>query len=152
MSKFVVNNLNCKNPVLQADQMVTHHYSDGTSVSTINNGMLTNGTVMLPVSGTIKRYKDGRIEVNGALIDWEAVVARQQQQPLKLPEAIPDEPLLQDGENECLICAERSIKTVLNECGHQVYCVTCARATVNQDSLCPMCRAPIRSVIRCFPK
>jgi hypothetical protein len=96
MSKFVVNCVNSKNPVLQADRMVTRHYSDGTRVSTINNGMLTNGTVMLPVSGTIKRYKDGRIEVNGALIDWEAVVARQQQ-PLKLPEAIPDEPLLQDG-------------------------------------------------------
>lgn len=132
--------------------METWHDRDGTSVSKVTSGMLTNGQVMLPVNGTVKRYKDGRLEVDGVLVDWAAVVAQSQQAlpQLKLPDAMPNEPLLQEGEKECVICVERGIKTVITDCGHAVYCVTCARATVKQGTLCPLCRTAVTGVIRVY--
>ncbi len=156
MSKFVVHNHCSNNPVLQADRMVTTEFRDGTSTSVVTNGMLTNGVVMLPVNGTVKRYRDGRIEVDGQLIDWAAVVRQseqpqqQQQQQQKLPDAMPDEPDATDGEKACPICLERATKTVIIDCGHQVYCVACAREFVKPGTACPLCRGPITSVIRVY--
>ncbi|XP_018902140.1 protein neuralized isoform X2 [Bemisia tabaci] len=54
--------------------------------------------------------------------------------------------------NECSICYERSIDSVLYMCGHMCMCYECA---VQQwrgkgGGQCPMCRAPIRDVIRTY--
>ena len=90
MAKFVVNHYNSKNPTLQGDSMTTYHSHDAT-VSIVQNGVLTNGKILMPVNGTVKRYKDGRIEVNGQLIDWEALVScsrKNQYQVKVLPEAV----------------------------------------------------------------
>ncbi len=135
--------------------MTTYHNADGTSVSEVTNGTLTNGTVMLPVNGVVKRYRDGRIEVNGKLIDWAQLVAQSQQpqpqQPmLSLPDAMGDEPDVREAENPCVICMERAIKTVITDCGHAVYCVTCARDTVKVGTVCPLCRVAITRVIRVY--
>lgn len=151
-STFIINQIITNgNPVLQADRMETWHESGGVSVSKVTNGVLTNGRVMLPVNGTVKRYRDGRIEVNGEPIDWASVVARSTTAPtMELPEAIDNEAPAQEGESPCIICGERAVKTAINKCGHQVYCVTCARATVTVGTTCPMCRKPITSVIRVY--
>lgn len=154
-SKFVCNNYGSQQPVLQAQGMTTTMYGDGTSVSNVTNGVLTNGTVMLPVSGIVRRYEDGRIEVNGALIDWAALMANAQlapqaAPPLRLPAPLPDEAPLQEGESACVVCLERAVKTVITDCGHAAYCVTCACTTVKEGTLCPVCRTRITSVIRVF--
>ncbi len=150
MSKFVVNNFNSNTPTLQCESMTTYH-NNGVSITEVKNGMLTNGKVMLPVSGIMKRYKDGRIEVNGEMIDWDSLV--KQQQPnggLKLPEAMINEPDVGPGEKTCIICYERSIKTTITDCGHQIYCVSCTHSTVKQGTLCPICRVPITKIIRIY--
>lgn len=53
---------------------------------------------------------------------------------------------------ECTICYERQIDSVLYTCGHMCMCYRCA---VQQwrgkgGGQCPMCRAPIRDVIRTY--
>ncbi|XP_076368522.1 E3 ubiquitin-protein ligase neur isoform X2 [Tachypleus tridentatus] len=54
--------------------------------------------------------------------------------------------------NECAICYERQTDSVLYTCGHMCMCFECA---VQQwkgqgDGQCPICRAPIRDVIRIY--
>jgi protein neuralized len=54
--------------------------------------------------------------------------------------------------NECSICYERSIDSVLYMCGHMCMCYECA---VQQwrgkgGGHCPLCRAVIRDVIRTY--
>ncbi|KAF4530720.1 hypothetical protein B566_EDAN013314 [Ephemera danica] len=56
------------------------------------------------------------------------------------------------GGNECSICYERSIDSVLYMCGHMCMCYECA---VQQwrgkgGGHCPLCRAVIRDVIRTY--
>lgn len=153
MSKFVVNNYGSQ-PTLQAKSM-TMFEGNGTTTSIVENGQLTNGKVIMPVSGTVVRYDDGRISVNGKFIDWDAITRQQQQQQqqpaLKLPDEMPNEPPLQGDEKPCVICMERSIKTVIVDCGHQVYCVACAREHVKPaTTLCPLCRVNVTGVIRLY--
>jgi hypothetical protein len=156
MSKFVVNNYNSSQPTLQGESMTMSFDGNGTITSVVKNGQLTNGKVIMPVSGTVVRYDDGRISVNGEFIDWAAITRQQQQQPqpqqpaLKLPDEMPNEPPLRDDEKPCVICMERSIKTAIVDCGHQIYCVTCAREHVKPTTLCPLCRVRVTGVIRLY--
>jgi hypothetical protein len=65
-----------------------------------------------------------------------------------IPDAMVDEPLMNENEKECVICLERSAKTAIVDCGHQCLCVTCARESNSET--CPMCRAVITHIIRLY--
>ena len=54
--------------------------------------------------------------------------------------------------SECSICYERSIDSVLYICGHMCMCYTCAiqQWKGKGGGHCPLCRAPIRDVIRIY--
>jgi len=55
---------------------------------------------------------------------------------------------LQDG--SCLICLDRGVDCVLYQCGHMCVCMTCGLRLKGQGLNCPVCRAPIRDVIRAY--
>ncbi|KYN20999.1 Protein neuralized [Trachymyrmex cornetzi] len=59
---------------------------------------------------------------------------------------------LQPTLSECSICYERSIDSVLYMCGHMCMCYTCAiqQWRGKGGGHCPLCRAPIRDVIRIY--
>ncbi|XP_015437940.1 PREDICTED: protein neuralized [Dufourea novaeangliae] len=54
--------------------------------------------------------------------------------------------------SECSICYERSIDSVLYMCGHMCMCYACAiqQWCGKGGGHCPLCRAPIRDVIRIY--
>ncbi|KAJ8664548.1 hypothetical protein QAD02_006210, partial [Eretmocerus hayati] len=54
--------------------------------------------------------------------------------------------------NECSICYERTIDSVLYMCGHMCMCYTCAlqQWRGKGGGHCPLCRATIRDVIRIY--
>ncbi|XP_066582353.1 protein neuralized isoform X2 [Prorops nasuta] len=54
--------------------------------------------------------------------------------------------------SECSICYERNINSVLYMCGHMCMCYTCAiqQWRGKGGGHCPLCRAPIRDVIRIY--
>jgi len=64
--------------------------------------------------------------------------------------------LNQGASSECTVCYENSVDCVLYSCGHMCLCYGCAitlyRGGRNQggQGLCPICRAPIRDVIRAY--
>ena len=51
----------------------------------------------------------------------------------------------------CEVCLQQPRSAVaLVPCGHSRFCVTCADAVAELDSGCPLCRCPIRMVLRLF--
>lgn len=73
------------------------------------------------------------LEVNPLVKALDAILS-----PLaiqKLPIPIPNEPPAGRGEPVCVVCADRSVKTVLDPCGHSYMCVSCA----NDPQLTPNC-------------
>ncbi|XP_076822468.1 E3 ubiquitin-protein ligase LRSAM1-like isoform X2 [Clavelina lepadiformis] len=70
--------------------------------------------------------------------------------PVASSEVAPSAPsatsILEDRENECVICLDKSCDCIFLPCGHVCSCYTCATG-VNS---CPMCRSDITQKIRMF--
>jgi len=56
----------------------------------------------------------------------------------------------QEEGHECTVCYERRIDSVLYSCGHMCMCFACANVHWRAGGACPICRAPIRDVIRTY--
>ncbi|RUS89586.1 hypothetical protein EGW08_002604 [Elysia chlorotica] len=54
------------------------------------------------------------------------------------------------NDTHCLICLDRHSDTVLYQCGHMCVCYMCGRDLVARGHSCPVCRAPIKDVIRAY--
>lgn len=50
----------------------------------------------------------------------------------------------------CVVCIEEEVGAVLYQCGHMCTCARCAHALLGRRAKCPICRAPIRDVVRAF--
>jgi len=50
----------------------------------------------------------------------------------------------------CTICMEAPIDSLLYACGHMCTCSACGRSLLASGIPCPICRAPIRDVVRAF--
>lgn len=59
----------------------------------------------------------------------------------------PAKPLKQ---GTCTICMEASIDSVLYTCGHMCSCSPCGRSLLASGLPCPICRAPVRDIVRAF--
>ncbi|XP_019626346.1 PREDICTED: uncharacterized protein LOC109471461 isoform X2 [Branchiostoma belcheri] len=53
-------------------------------------------------------------------------------------------------EGHCLICLDQTVDSVLYQCGHMCVCNGCGLNLKAQGHNCPVCRAPIRDVIRAY--
>lgn len=138
---------------------------NGKGNSVIGQGNVSNGTFQVPqngyslvniqnVNGVINSFNTNSI---GSVGDGAVTYVAQFNKPSlsnikKVPDEMKDEPQsVSNGEKECLICFERSIKTVIVDCGHSVYCVSCSREHASKDNAtCPVCRKVITQVIRVF--
>ncbi|TRY93679.1 hypothetical protein DNTS_029391 [Danionella cerebrum] len=53
--------------------------------------------------------------------------------------------------DECVICCEQTVDSVLYSCGHMCVCSVCGGKLMEMLSpSCPMCRSPIRDIIRIY--
>ncbi|ESO95167.1 hypothetical protein LOTGIDRAFT_117454, partial [Lottia gigantea] len=56
-----------------------------------------------------------------------------------------------DDNQECSVCCERSVNSVLYTCGHMCMCFDCALIVKREKGgLCPICRQPIKDVIKTY--
>lgn len=53
-------------------------------------------------------------------------------------------------EGVCVICTENGVDSVLYQCGHMCACYTCAKTLMEKSLNCPVCRAPIKDVLRAY--
>jgi len=56
----------------------------------------------------------------------------------------------QPANDECSVCLDRAPNCVLYMCGHMCMCYDCAMDVVAHSGDCPICRQPIRDVIKIF--
>ncbi|KAK0396779.1 hypothetical protein QR680_001850 [Steinernema hermaphroditum] len=55
-----------------------------------------------------------------------------------------------DTHNDCIICMNGPVNTVIYRCGHMCLCTECAETVLSRSRKCPMCRSDITDIIRCF--
>lgn len=51
---------------------------------------------------------------------------------------------------KCVVCAEGDADMVFFRCGHQCTCFGCASRCKSETRVCPVCRAPIEEMVRCY--
>jgi hypothetical protein len=54
------------------------------------------------------------------------------------------------NEGKCVICTEENIDSVLYACGHMCSCFKCSYNLKQKGHNCPVCRAPIKDVLRAY--
>lgn len=54
------------------------------------------------------------------------------------------------GKHMCCVCTENEVKTTIVPCGHCVYCVDCAKQSLNHTIKCPVCRKLLLTIIPTF--
>nr|XP_022342739.1 E3 ubiquitin-protein ligase NEURL1B-like [Crassostrea virginica] len=52
--------------------------------------------------------------------------------------------------NHCVVCRDEVSNSVIYNCGHMCICQACGIQLKNRNSTCPVCRAPIRDIIRVY--
>lgn len=91
-----------------------------------------------------------RQEVAAALkdtLDNTAAVSGSDAQPTKSTRGVANTPVNDDN---CLICLDGRCDSVLYQCGHMCVCYPCGLQLRARGSNCPVCRAPIRDIIRAY--
>lgn len=73
---------------------------------------------------------------------------RRKKKKSKLPDPIENEPEAEEGEKECCVCLDRSVKTCLKPCNHVVLCVTCSLQIGLGE--CPTCKEKIKKIERIY--
>lgn len=64
------------------------------------------------------------------------------------PPAVRSTPV---NDTHCLICLENHSDSVLYQCGHMCVCYVCGKNLITRgNGKCPVCRAPIKDVIRAY--
>nr|XP_057914963.1 E3 ubiquitin-protein ligase NEURL1-like [Doryrhamphus excisus] len=66
--------------------------------------------------------------------------------PAYIVEAPPSVP----ASEECAICYDNMVDTVLYACGHMCLCYKCALKLKNDNSPCPICRKKIKDIIKAY--
>lgn len=63
---------------------------------------------------------------------------------------LPTRNVLPVARGTCCVCLEASIDSLLYGCGHMCTCAMCGRQLISSGQCCPICRAPVRDVVRAF--
>lgn len=50
----------------------------------------------------------------------------------------------------CTVCLEGKVDSLLYGCGHMCTCASCGRQLLASGLSCPICRAPVRDVVRAY--
>ena len=66
------------------------------------------------------------------------------------PSRTPSSPSNSLATTECVVCCESEVDCVLYSCGHMCMCFQCAVNQWAKAGECPICRQPIKDVIRTY--
>ncbi|XP_067851972.1 E3 ubiquitin-protein ligase NEURL3-like [Heptranchias perlo] len=53
-------------------------------------------------------------------------------------------------DNDCIICCSRRVDSVMYRCGHMCVCYGCGKKLLIKNSKCPICRGPIKEIIKAY--
>ncbi|XP_060692651.1 E3 ubiquitin-protein ligase NEURL3-like isoform X2 [Hemiscyllium ocellatum] len=53
-------------------------------------------------------------------------------------------------DEECIVCCSCQVDSVLYRCGHMCVCYSCGQKLLSKNSKCPICRQPIKEIIKTY--
>lgn len=137
------------------DELVFVTADDGKVQCSQNNGPFK--TIMY-VDGTQKFY--AFFDIAGRVTKIRLVGSKRgppvlpsEQAPDPVPDKAPEKttPPDEQADTDCRICFEKSIESVLCNCGHSLTCHECGLKLLNsRNPQCPICRQRILNVIRVY--
>ncbi|GAU92902.1 hypothetical protein RvY_04921 [Ramazzottius varieornatus] len=139
-------------PSLNASVSSTSRVTAGASISSITRDLI-DLTVDLPPrknnSGTAQ--KGPTMSIGGAGIlnraaSTAAATGNVMRSSVERSASLPTAP----GAEECCICFENQVNSVVYTCGHQVMCYECAMSHFRKGKTCPICRSEIKDIIRTY--
>ncbi|XP_064631292.1 uncharacterized protein LOC135489726 [Lineus longissimus] len=83
-------------------------------------------------------------------IRQEVAAAMNQAQQEQAATATPNVRSVPVDDSHCLICLEATADTVIYSCGHLCLCQKCGYTLQNCGGKCPVCRAPIKDLMKVF--
>ncbi|XP_786151.2 uncharacterized protein LOC581034 [Strongylocentrotus purpuratus] len=95
----------------------------------------------------VRMSMEMQLDLQRAIRQEVAAALHQQNGTTASPAAPLSDPA---SEGNCIICLDKEVDSVLYQCGHMCVCMTCGLRLSTMGSHCPMCRAPIRDVIRAY--
>ena len=69
---------------------------------------------------------------------------------ISTPTSPTESTIAENENNECTVCYEREVNSVLYKCGHVCMCFECAIHVKEKGALCPICRQTIFDVIKIY--
>ncbi|XP_072177237.1 uncharacterized protein [Diadema setosum] len=95
----------------------------------------------------VRMSMEMQLDLQRAIRQEVAAALHQQNGTTPTPASMATHPA---SEGNCIICLDKEVDAVLYQCGHMCVCLTCGLRLSTMGSHCPMCRAPIRDVIRAY--
>jgi len=130
----------------------------------MNNSIVTNSGIS-NIRGTI--LTNDPIMTNSNIVNESIIIGRSisnvsdlkdnsnnLEKKIKLPDKEDEISVNPDDfkpEEICNICMERKINTVIVDCGHRIFCISCSHQYKDDASpTCPICRKGITHIIKIY--
>ncbi|XP_072368108.1 E3 ubiquitin-protein ligase NEURL3-like isoform X1 [Scyliorhinus torazame] len=53
-------------------------------------------------------------------------------------------------DEDCILCCSHQVDSVLYKCGHMCVCYGCGKKLLGQNAKCPLCRQPVKEIIKTY--
>ncbi|XP_038651319.1 E3 ubiquitin-protein ligase NEURL3-like isoform X3 [Scyliorhinus canicula] len=53
-------------------------------------------------------------------------------------------------DEDCILCCSHQVDSVLYKCGHMCVCFGCGKKLLGQNAKCPICRQPVKEIIKTY--
>lgn len=125
--------------------------NNNTYIGTKNKSNGTNNVHSWALIGDEQSYLNKRSAYNQLFTqnNLPQIDKSHQIDKLQLPNPEPNEKIVENENDMCIICMERKIKTIIMDCGHRCLYITCCQQYKIKDQ-CPICRKEMTHIIKTY--
>ncbi|MCO5615085.1 hypothetical protein L7F22_069373 [Adiantum nelumboides] len=126
-------------------------YTDGESITELRADVLRLQQGMADLHRVMETCLEMQLDLQRSMRQELAGALQQMYEGKAIPEeAIDGSKWVSVKRGICCVCCDRNIDSLLYRCGHMCTCLSCASELIKKSGKCPMCRAPIKEVVRAF--
>lgn len=126
-------------------------YTDGESISELRADVSRLQQGMADLHRVMETCLEMQLDLQRSLRQELAGALQQMYEGKVIPEeAIDGSKWVSVKRGICCVCCDKNIDSLLYRCGHMCTCLNCASQLMKKSGKCPMCRAPIKEVVRAF--
>ncbi|KAI5077290.1 hypothetical protein GOP47_0007114 [Adiantum capillus-veneris] len=126
-------------------------YTDGESITELRADVSRLQQGMADLHRVMETCLEMQLDLQRSLRQELAGALQQMYEGKAIPEeAIDGSKWVSVKRGICCVCCDKNIDSLLYRCGHMCTCLNCASELIKKSGKCPMCRAPIKEVVRAF--